>query len=559
MTKTPTPTLSPALPGSAYVASTVELSFRLLLAGTQFKDALKAGHGMQRHPCAIGELYYETTPAEPPDWADFLDGGAPGIKAELTGRHSSAVFLLEVGSAGVKRLFAISFGQGHHFIERDLIERQFGLRVTLNSITRKDLRTLDSASLDSTVFQRRTQASRESDLVDFGFDSQRELLRLASGKPGDPKVAKAMSGKDALQIRKKLSFADLPSVCEDLLQWYGATDYQKDFEFIDQFKPVPKGKLEKDLNDALFSELQKLVSGIDSDLHLAVPDILPTGKGSVLSYYGANLPAKKSQFYDIDISDYVSELQRGNFGAITGIDDIRAAHEIRSQTVVPDEPFGSKKVYDCFVFETTLSGKVYVLFDGQWYEISGKFHQEVENFYLNLLSPAFLAASTAKNERQLIAHLSTAAFPNLLCIDQTKINPSGVTGANLEACDFLSDSAQLIHLKGTEDSAPLSHLWNQGLVSAELLRRDSEFRKEFRRVTADREKIYSRSGFVAQLPTATKITPSKYTIVYGVLKPRQKLSKIMNLPFFSKVTLRVAADRLAMMGFKVELHLIEKI
>lgn len=182
---------------SVYHEATVDLSIRLMHQGVTSADALKIGHGLMRHPCDYGTLLYETPKAEPPDWANFLEASAPGLKTKLSGQHSSAVLLIEAGPAGAKRLFAICFGQGHHVIDTDRMERQFGLRVVLNSVARDKLRGLDSASLDSTVIQRRTQASRESDLLEFGLDTNRDLLRLASGKPSDIALAKVMSGKDA--------------------------------------------------------------------------------------------------------------------------------------------------------------------------------------------------------------------------------------------------------------------------------------------------------------------------------------------------------------------------
>jgi uncharacterized protein (TIGR04141 family) len=96
------------------------------------------------------------------------------------------------------------------------------------------------------------------------------------------------------------------------------------------------------------------------------------------------------------------------------------------------------------------------------------------------------------------------------------------------------------------------------LVSAETLKRDSNFRNGFRRIASRRERELGRTGFVAQLPTAARITPSNYTVVYGVLKKRGSLSGNLDLPFFSKVALRAAADRISLMGYHVELHLIEK-
>ena len=56
----------------------------------------------------------------------------------------------------------------------------------------------------------------------------------------------------------------------------------------------------------------------------------------------------------------------------------------------------------------------------------------------------------------------------------------------------------------------------------------------------------------------SKPTPGKYTIVFGVMRHPYVASGKVGLPFFSKVALRAAAERIALMGFPVELHLIEK-
>jgi len=557
MTTIAIPAIPAALSASALFPATTDLSVRLFHPGVQKADALKAGHGLLVHPCPIGQLYYHSTKQEAPDWAEFLERGAPGIKPQLHSQHSSAVLLLEAGPANARRLFAFCFGQGHHSIEHDFIERQFGMRVVLNSVSRKDLRVLDSASLDSTVMQRRTQASRDSDLKDFGLDTNRELLRLASGTPNDRNIAKAVSGKDALQIRKKLAFADLPALCNQLLDLYNASDYKVDFGFIDQIKPLHKGVLTDTLDTTLVTELINMAAGASSELHLAVPDILPTGPGSQLSYRGARMPRSKQKFDTLEIEDYIAELNAGGFAASCDINDIRT-HLICSHSNDPTATSGQMKVYDCMVFETQHNNNQYVLFDGQWYEVSGAYYQDIQNCYLNLKATPFLATSSAANEQELIKELSTAAYPHLLCIDKTKINPAGVSYANLEACDFVSQSKQLVHLKDSASSAPLSHLFNQGLVSAEALRRDSTVRTKFRKVAGQREAEYGRSGFVALLPTAARIVPADWTVVLGVLKKKGVRTGTLDLPFFSKVALRAAADRISLMGYQVELHLIEK-
>ena len=58
----------------------------------------------------------------------------------------------------------------------------------------------------------------------------------------------------------------------------------------------------------------------------------------------------------------------------------------------------------------------------------------------------------------------------LLCLDrnQTVRNPLGI-GSSLEICDLLGPENELIHVKRAKGSAPLSHLFSQGLNSAQSL------------------------------------------------------------------------------------------
>ncbi len=552
-----TTTTTAAGPASVLHESTVELSIRLMHAGVKIDDALKSSHGLVPYDCRYGKLLFGTTEANPPDWAAFLESSAPGITGELSGQHSSAVLLIEAGPAKAKRLFAICFGQGHHAIETDFMERQFGLRVVLNSVARDKLRSLDSAGLDTTVIQRRTLASRESDLLDFGLDTDRELLRQAAGSPGDAHLAKAMSGKDALHVRRKMAISGLPSFCAELLELYAAKDYQKDYKFIDQVKPVHKGKIHYELDALLFAELMNVVGGHPSDLHLAVPDFLAPDQVPALRYLGPHLPHKKETFSELAIDDYVAQLKKGKLANVKRIEDIRA-HEVCAVSTDLKKPFDRMKVYDCFVFETLHDNVKYVLFDAQWHQISDDYFKEVEEFYLGQLRPSFLTASSAKNERALIAELNDPRYADLLCMDQTKSSPAGATGANLEVCDFFSKARQMIHLKDSEDSAPLSHLWSQGLVSAQSLMSDRQFRKQVRKAAGEREKLHGRMGFVHLLPTEKKIDPAELTIVYGILKKKHTRSKKLNIPFFSKVALRATVRQLTMMGYHTELHLIEK-
>jgi uncharacterized protein (TIGR04141 family) len=220
---------------------------------------------------------------------------------------------------------------------------------------------------------------------------------------------------------------------------------------------------------------------------------------------------------------------------------------------------GKAGFYDCFVFEVEFEGKVFVLFGGEWFAIDKGFHDSVEAGFHKLVSSSpFIRSTSTKSEREFIEELNDKK--NLLNLDQVKLNPAGMPGANLEPCDFFSTGKEFIHLKDGHASAPISHLWNQGVVSAESFVRDDKFRKDLRKAAKRRQRQSGKSGFDALLPDGrSKPLPSDFTVVFGIMRSRYKKSGNLEIPFFSKISLRAIAERIQLMGFKVEVHLVEKV
>ncbi|MNE97443.1 hypothetical protein D3C80_1957940 [compost metagenome] len=61
------------------------------------------------------------------------------------------------------------------------------------------------------------------------------------------------------------------------------------------------------------------------------------------------------------------------------------------------------------------------------------------------------------------------------------------------------------------------------------------------------------------LPRANaKLDTSKLTIIFGIMRTPYIKTKQAGLPFFSKVSFRPVAQAIERMGYKVEIHLIEK-
>ncbi|MDD2063434.1 hypothetical protein D3C76_188400 [compost metagenome] len=291
------------------------------------------------------------------------------------------------------RVFAICFGHIHMALEEEAFERQFGLKITLNSVPRDGLRTLDLATPDAVTFQKRVQASKDSDVQDFSVDVLRDLARVAGGTP------------DSLSITCKLVSDDLLAKCEEVLQVYRSNTYKQRFPWIDSMQVVPERVTLTALDRKLFAALNELRKGRDSELHMAPPEIVDYQEGCLLHYNGFG--SAGTDFHSLSIEDYVAELERCDFKGT--IDDIRERHYIRAKAP-GSEVFNTQwRVYNCFTFETdTKTAGVtnsYVLFSGQWYCVERNFKRQVEARFQSIPRVQIIGPTDCRNERELIAHL----------------------------------------------------------------------------------------------------------------------------------------------------------
>lgn len=554
---------TPASAADGSALKSMALSVRLLRETRTVENSLRHDHEFEEIDAANGRLFVVQSPSVPPTWVSFIGQFVRGTAPRLTNQSCGAVLFLKVATdhqPTSSRVMALTFGTGFHGLDLDAFERGFGLRVVLNAVARSSLRNIDIATLDATTFLRRIQASRDADLQGFGVDTDRDLLTLAAGSPRDTAFARSLAGRDALTLNTKTSHVDVIEKCKRALTLYHARDYQKDFGFIDYVSPVRRRDLSAELDAIAFSELVRMVNGESSDLHIALPDILDPEEGRDIGYYGAGLrPGAKSGYAQLAIEDYVEELKGGDLSQIADMAALRSSHEVRVIVDGEGDKRKKRKIYDCFVFETEHKGAIYVLFDGEWFAVDKSFHASVEAAFAKLVaSRPFVVSTISANEREFISELE--ADKNLLNLDQVKLSPTAMSGANLEPCDFLSRSRQFIHLKDGHGSAPISHLWNQGVVAAEAFVRDEKFRRDLRAAALKRQRKAKKTGFEKLLPDGrSKPIPGDFTVVYGIMRSRHKKSKALGLPFFSKISLRGVADRIELMGYAVEVHLVEKL
>ncbi|MFF5992378.1 MULTISPECIES: DUF6119 family protein [Prauserella] len=121
----------------------------------------------------------------------------------------------------------------------------------------------------------------------------------------------------------------------------------------------------------------------------------------------------------------------------------------------------------------------------------------------------------------------------------------GRAGERVEICDLLTKDKQLICVKRMDGSDKMSHLFQQGSVSARMLMTNHAYR----------DKLMDR---LRQLdPGATFGEASHWTVVFAIATSKPgDLKEIMY--FFSRAALKMHAEAIKSCGFRVALAKIDK-
>lgn len=197
-----------------------------------------------------------------------------------------------------------------------------------------------------------------------------------------------------------------------------------------------------------------------------------------------------------------------------------------------------------------LYKKHYVLRAGTWYEINVDFVKEINAVMESI--PTYKVTLPKFNHDSEGDYNKFVAQndANIECRDTKNIYIGGGQ-SRFEFCNLVhrknghDNLTDLIHVKHYTSSATLSHLFSQGVVSAEIFRSSEE----------THNKLYTGHPGVMPL-TNPVITPnaSDYRVVYAIYDIATLPTK---LPFFSKVNLKNAYKRLQLLGYEVALAHIE--
>jgi len=483
-----------------------------------------------------GTLYYGESNTYKPSWiSNFFHDTLSNIK--IFNASSKAILLMEVIVDKKKqRIFAIPFGVGWTMLNSGVWEERFGLKTTLNIIESDGLRKISKKNMASIPKDTSEQLSRAGIVADFGIDIEQDLIQSITGATKQETFGRTVTGKDSLSISTKVNITTIKDFLKTCYERYTSRDYKKNFGWIDQIAEIKNPKLKNQLDARLLDNIAK---GNLDKTWMAVPEIVEWEDVAGFKY---KLSKKAESYNDIRLSDFLESLsddQRDNLeiGILKGKD-------IRCLSASTDEVKYHWKAYNCLYCEVEDEGKkkTYLLSNGKWYEIEKDFAEQTNQAYKELRDAgSSLTLPEYFHDNEAAYNEGVASSDVSLCLMDRKLISHGGGYSKIEFCDLLTDDKKVVHVKRYGGSSVLSHLFAQGVVSGELFLADKEFRDKVNEKLADSHKLND---------TTPKPNAEEYEVVFAVISASPK---DLDIPFFSKVTLRNARRRLQTYGYNVSL------
>lgn len=474
-----------------------------------------------------GSLFYSDSNARPPKWLGLF----PSSDLEnLFSSSASAVLIVKAKN----RFFALTFGPtGRHYLRKGSYVERFGLITTLNSVKEDSLKCIDTKTLESEGIQTRIQSSKPVESDEFGLDVEKDLVRSIVGESKILSLGNTLIGKDSLRVAVKCDAADLEAILGTILTQYNKDDYKRSFPWIDNLKEINDPQLVKTLNGLLIEEIKK---SKPQNLWLTVPEILDWSDHGGFKY---SQRIGDEILDDIHFDSFKGWLNKKNDGAPIVISDLKSNYVCRF-SAENDYEKDKWRVYDCAYFECHHSGATYFLTSGKWYEVKNDLVSAVNRYWDEMKKDAFgLNLIDYDDDTENDYNLRLASSLGALCLDQANISIEG--RSRFEFCDVYTEDRQLIHVKRYSGSSVLSHLFNQGYVSAEMLFDPGARAKINQRLTQDKYKIKN-------LNNRPNTNGENYSILFAIVR---KSNDPLTLPFFSKLTLMNVSKNLKNRGYEV--------
>ncbi|MGI5523181.1 DUF6119 family protein [Micromonospora sp. CA-259024] len=494
---------------------------------------------------AQGLVVHGHVPRDKADWCAVI--------TELTGDDVAVGYSSAGGALLVvvdDEVYALTYGTvGRYMINLDLVDPGFGIAFAIRAIEPEQIRRVTRRVLASTGRVDRSLVPGGQHIRHYGIEQWGEIVgqlcgtlleneRLAVTRFATRPVS--IAGANSLQIPLSVDPVGLLDDLREISRACAGDTPSPELEFVAQIQPLPTGTRTEELDrrlDDLLGESEPQALG------LAVP-IVQVEYEPFAASYQVKVPYRRTYLPELDLDTILERaqsrppgrrlnaLKTGSIGLCADADgdDLLSPPTAAHKWITAEIALGSSHM---------------IYHEGRWYEIGDRHLEFLRNEIEALLSrpstvvlppwTSDLADEDAYNREAASAHGYALLDKRLLKTRQHK------RGHGIEACDLLGPGNELIHIKRSVRSSPLSHLFLQGEVSVDALRHEPDARERLV------ELVHARHP--SHLIDAT-FKPSK--VVYGIALGSGKPLTVDTLFTFSQVALYRAVRRLRSEDIDVE-------
>jgi|SRR3989339_618537 len=482
-----------------------------------------------------GSLYYKKSYSSPPRWTNnFFNRNIE----ELNNSSASGLYITKVIHEGRGIYFGISFGHGWQMFRDGVIVEQFGIKTAL-SIIKDEIKIIEKKNFKNGLKDVSEQLGKVGPVADFGFDIEQDIMRAVVGEPENQELyGKNAVGKDAISVSIKKNVNEINDVLLELYKAYISNKYKERFDWFDNFSAVNDKKLATDLDNKITGKIND-DSKIDVICWLAIPEVIEWENTKCFKYSAIN---NVIEYQDIIFDDFKDSLNDDEKTNITV--DLLKSKKVQ-QIDTNDQSIKEWSIYKCLYAEIDSNSEKYLLVAGKYYKVDAVYKNKIEAEYS--IDASFTLPDWDKNDHENIYNNKVATNDNTYqCLDGGVSRNNLIGKGKIEFADLVKSDKHLVHVKKYGASAVLSHLFSQGLVSADMLLTDKPFRKE-----VNSKLISSHKSVVLE----NDPNPSEYTIVYAIGTSKNDLK----LPFFSIINYRNIKKQLSLYRYNVLLVKISQI
>lgn len=487
----------------------------------------------------------------PPSWGDLFPATVRESFINLLFTASAAAVLIVCTR---ERTYALAFGRGRYLLKPDAYERDFGLRVVLNSVNPDYIKSIDTDSIDDFVFHATKQSSKAAKIDSYELKPQQELLKGVAGVPKHKfgSKVKFVAGADVLALNVSIKFKKIGTLCEKIYGVYIDDAYKERFGFIDNLRIMKDPTTLISLNERLIAKLNELKANDNPDdesITVAPPDVIDFKDIEGICFYSLYKRTPQNEYVEkieLNISEWISSIRAGS---VITLDEVK-----KEKVAVSIEGIYTAKwsLYNCLIFEASLGDKQYILSNGLWYNVDDDIAAAVDNKVSSLVEEnvTLIDANDGEHEELYNKRVVASNPHDYILMDRKDIIYSN---SKIEFCDVIYAGTPLcfIHVKRKTQSATLSHLFAQGRISGTLFKRSPEFRaKVSNKIT--------KTSVKRLINIPGTLDMRNYKVVYAIVaKSNSNWPK--SLPFFSKLNLKNTAEELELLGFSVSLVRINQL